>query len=276
MIPEPKKDNTVLILGGLIVIVIIAIGAYILLTPQETQEEEHDSWVAEEGEALSPNTTAMIILPEEYPDCNSSIILVENLKQDWANLGTNIVETNIVYDSSEDGRNAIIRYDIEKLPTVVLQKEGQWDSRILSTWLAELGTVEDDGSLVQREVIPPYYDTENDTMRGHIEFIFIIDPKCSNCYDVKELTGDLTMLFGFDVTIAAEYDISSVEGSAIVSKYGITEVPTFLISDDAGVYSGFEGFWFAHDNTQEDDGWYVFRDVKHLGVEYVEVNSTAG
>lgn len=275
MIPEPKQDNTVLILGGLIIIVIIAIGAYILLTPEvQSEGEENDLWVAEEGAALSPNTTAMLILPEKCPECNSSAVLVENLGKDWANLGTDIVKTNVVYDTSEEGRNMIIRYKIEKLPALVLTKEGQWDSRILTTWLADIGSVEDDGSLVQREVIPPYYDTVNKTIRGKVGYIFITDSACENCYDVKVLAGDLAVVFGFDIEMAVGYDISSVEGNAIASQYGITEIPAFLVSEDASIYSGFEDFWFRKDNTQEEDGWYVFRDVKYLGVEYVTVNAS--
>jgi thiol-disulfide isomerase/thioredoxin len=258
----------VLILGGLIIIVIITIGAYILLSPGEQEQEENDLWVAEEGVVLSPNTTAVIILPNECPECNSSIILIENLKQDWVDLGTEIVETKTVYDTSEEGRNMIIRYKIEKLPALVLTKEGQWDSRILSTWLADIGSVEDDGSLVQREVVPPYYDTVNDTTRGKVEVIFINDKTCENCYDAYAFAGDLVAIFQFNVKDVSEYDISSIEGNAIVSEYGIKEIPTFLVSGEAGVYNGFDGFWLAHDNTQEDDGWYVFRDVKYLGVEY--------
>lgn len=273
MIPEKKQDNTVLILSGLIIIVLIAIGAYILMNPEQTAEQDEDLWVAEEGETLSPNTTAMIILPEECPECDSSVILVENLKKDWANLGTEIVETETVYDTSEEGRNAVIRYEIEKLPAVVLTKEGQWDSRILSSWLGEIGSVEDDGALVQREVVPPYYDVKNKTVRGKVDIIYITDETCADCYDVKSFAGDMVEIFQFYEGDVSEYDVSSVEGSAIVSKYGISEVPAFIVSEDAEIYGGFEDFWFSHDNTQEEDGWYVFRDVKYLGVEYVTISA---
>lgn len=275
MIPEPKQDSTLLIVIGLIAVLVVALGAYIFLTPPE-ETEEQDSWIAEEGPELSPNATAVIVLPEECMDCASSLVLLENLQKDWAALGTNIVESNAVYDTSEEGRNMVIRYEIEKLPALVLKKESQWDSRILSTWMSDIGTVEDDGALVQREVVPPYYDTTTDEVKGKVEFVFLTDNTCENCYNVSAFAGDMISIFQMNVKNYEEYDISSVEGSAIVSKYDIKTVPTFLISEDAGVYSGFDDFWLRMDNTQEDDGWYVFRDAEHLGVEYVAVNASGG
>lgn len=272
MIPEPKQDNTLMIIGGLIIILIIALGAYILMTPKDYTVEETDGWVAEEGVPLTPNATAIIIMPEDCPDCASSLILLKNLQSEWADLGTNVVESGAIYDTSEEGRNMIIRYDIEKLPALVLQKEGQWDSRILSTWLADIGTVEDDGSLVQREVIPPYFDTTTDTVRGKVEFILLTDNSCTECYNVTLFASDLVNMFGLNVKSSTIYDLSSVEGNSIASQYGITITPTFLVSEDAGLYEGFEDFWFRRDNTQEEDEWYVFRDVPYLGVTYLTIS----
>ncbi len=273
MIPEPKQDNTLMIIGGLIIILIIALGAYILLTPKDYTAEETDGWVAEEGVELTPNATAIIIMPEECPDCGSSLVLLKNLQSDWADLGTNVVESGVIYDTSEEGRNMIIRYDIEKLPALVLRKEGQWDSRILSTWLADIGSVEDDGSLVQREVIPPYFDTSTDTVRGKVEFILLTDNSCRECYNVSLFASDLVNMFGFNVKSSTTYDLSSVEGNAITYQYDITAAPTFLVSEDAGLYEGFDDFWFRRDNTQEEDGWHVFRDVQYLGVQYLTVSA---
>ncbi len=266
MIPGPKKDNTLIIIVGLVILAVIAIGIVIYTAP--APEEEESVWVIEEGEALTPNATAIIILPEACQDCDSTTLLLDKLGQDSDKLGTVITSVGTFYDSSEEGRNLIIKYNITKLPTMILQKEGQWDNRMLSFWFAEIGTIEDDGSLVYREVTPPYYDITNDSVRGKVGFIFIKDKECRECYNVVEFAMDLASIFRMYVKDIAEYDSSSVEGNAIVSEYEITAVPTFLISDEAEVYSGFEEFWFSHDNTRADDGWYVFRDVKYLGVEY--------
>lgn len=275
MIPEPQRDNMLIVIIALLAIAIIAVGVMIYTAPAEEEEEKKDSaWITEERSVLSPNATAKIVYPEGCLDCTSSLTLLENLQSDWANLGTNIVDVQTVSDTSEEGRNLVIRYNIEKLPALVLRKDGQWDSRILSAWFGGIGSVEDDSSLVQREVVPPYYDTVSDSVRGKVEFIYLTDSTCEECYNASEFAADLVSVFEMSVMETAEYDVASVEGNAIVSQYGITAVPTFLVSEEASVYSGFEDFWLAKDNTKEEDGWYVFRDVKYLGVEYVTLNAS--
>lgn len=272
MIPGPKKDNRLLVIGVLILIVIIAIGVFLSLSPKP--EEEKDQWVAE-GEILSPNTTAIILKHENCEGCRDSAeSLLNGLQQDEEGIGTRIVDVETVYDSSGEGRALVAKYNITKLPTLILQKEGQWDSRMLSIWFSGIGTVEDDGSLVYREVIPPYYDTTTGSVSGKVKFIYITDEECEECYNVSLFAADLAVIFDMYVDDATEYDILSVEGNAIVSEYRITMIPAFLVSSEASVYDGFEDFWFTHDNTQEEDGWYVFRDVDQIGVEYVELNET--
>jgi hypothetical protein len=271
MIPEPKRDNSLFTVCVLLIIVIIATIAYIYMSQEP--EEERDQWVAEGTEILSPNTTAIILKHEGCDTCrNSAEAIVEGLKRDGANLGTEIVAVETVYDSTEMGRALVTKYNITKLPTVILKKEGQWDGRILSLWFSDAGTVEDDGSLVYREVIPPYYDTTAGSVEGEVEFIYIVDESCEECYNVTLFTLDLVAVFEMYVESESRYDISSVEGKAIASQYNITMIPTFLVSNDASVYPGFEDFWFRYKSTKEEDGWYVFRDVDEIDVEYVQLD----
>jgi len=271
MIPEPRKDNTLLVVVGLIVILIIATVIYVYsASPSET--EDADQWVAEGTEVLSPNATAIILKHENCVECSSAENIVNGIKQDENEIGTRIVEVRTVYDSSEEGRNMITRYNITKLPAIVLQKEGQWDSRMLSIWFSEMGDVTDDSSLVYRNVVAPYYDTTTDSVRGIIDIIYITDAECAECYNVTLFVSDMVTVFRLYTGGVSEYDVSSVEGSAIVSKYNITMVPTFLVSEDASLYPGFEEFWFRYESTEGEDGWYVFRDVDKIEVEYVMVN----
>ena len=270
MLPEPERNNTRLIIGGLILIVIIAAGIYIYSSPPA--EEEENPWVSEDDWVLSPNATAIIVQPESCPECMGATMLLEILKQNADELGTTITDVEIVYDTSSEGRNLIVKYDILKTPALILRKEGQWDSRMLSTWFSEGGTVEDDSSLVLREPFPPYYDTTTDSVTGEVEFIYLTDSTCEECYNASAFANDLVMIFRMHVGEENEYDVSSVEGNALIEKYNITLVPTFIISDGASVYEGFEDFWFTHENTQ-DDGWYVFRDVTYLGVVYKDLSA---
>ncbi|NYZ77281.1 hypothetical protein H0O02_03120 [Candidatus Micrarchaeota archaeon] len=380
MIPGPEKDNTIFIILGLAAIAIIAIGAYIYLKPAPQSEE--NPWVSGGEEALSPNATAIIVLSEKCTDCDSAARLVEKIRQDSANLGTNIVDIQTAYDSSEDGRMLIIRYNITELPALILKKEGQWDGRLLSMWVDGIGSVEDDGSLLYREVAPPYvivesgetigmveaveivpescegcfdsgafldslegypdyvhftevtrfnesnpgaraliekynitklpvvilnpgigaykvsqqlqsvgsqeddgwlvlreipppyYDVASATVRGRVEIILLKDGSCPDCYDAAAFSDDLANIFGMQITNRTEYDVSSPEGRALISRYAITAAPTFLVSGEASAYRGFGDFWFAKDNTKESDGWYVFRDVNYIGVVYKNINES--
>ncbi len=274
MIPEPKNDNTLLMIAGLLVIAIIVVALMIYLPPAEEEAKETDGWINEGGMVLSPNATATLILSEVCTDCISARLLLESLQNSGDSLGISITDVETVYDSSQEGRNLIIKYKIEKLPSLVLQKEGSWDNRLLSMWFSGVGSVEDDGTLIYREPAPPYFDTKTDSTRGKLRFIYLVDGGCTECYNVSAFANDLVVVFGMYVEDITEYDISSVEGNAIASQYGITKVPTFLVSGDASVYSGFEDFWFRYTSTKEDDGWYVFRDHEQIDAEYRELNAT--
>ncbi len=274
MIPQPQKDNTATMIIGLVIILIIAVGAYVLLTPPAPVEEKDEQWVAEGASVISPNATATIVLSEQCPDCGYVDDLIDRIKEESGNLGTVITEVETVYDSSSEGRTLVTKYNIASLPTLILKKEGQWDSRMLTLWLSEIGSIEDDSTLVYRNVVPPYYDRTTKSVRGKMEFIYITDSGCEECYNVSEFAQDMVRVFGMELEKITEYDVTSVEGNAIVNQYGITMVPTFLASGEAEVYKGFDDFWFRFDSTKEDDGWYVFRDVDKIGVVYSTVNAT--
>ena len=69
------------------------------------------------------------------------------------------------------------------------------------------------------------------------------------------------------------YDINSTEGSALIKKYNITEIPTILYSPETSVYPHFAEAWINQSNTVESDGWFVFRAVDKVGEVYQNVSA---
>ncbi|MDO8618388.1 MAG: hypothetical protein Q7R49_00420, partial [Candidatus Daviesbacteria bacterium] len=68
-------------------------------------------------------------------------------------------------------------------------------------------------------------------------------------------------------------DISSVEGKSLLARYGITKVPTILISPEADQYANLKNVW-KNVGTVETDGWYVFREMQQLrGAVYKDLTT---
>ena len=232
----------------------------------ETIEEKKDRRVDREDMIVSPNATAILI---EAPDCFSCdyadyILFVVQTES----LGTDIVDvTRLSHNSTEAGL-LMDRYEIEELPVLILKKNTDWDHRTLSWWEAQIGSFEDDTSLVIRDVYPPYYDLETEEFIGFVEFKLLVDNSCTECYNVNQLADDMITTFKL-IAEKEEIDIQSEEGKELIERYNITKIPTFIVNNDIVEYPGFKEFWLSTGNTIGEDGWIVFRTVEDLGAYYI-------
>jgi len=106
---------------------------------------------------------------------------------------------------------------------------------------------------------------------GLVELTLLNDSSCTKCYDVNV---HKTILNRFGITLAAEktLDVSDDEGKALIEKYGITLVPTMIISQDASAYPLFTPVW-ATVGSVEDDGVYVFRKPDVMKVPYKDLST---
>ncbi len=110
----------------------------------------------------------------------------------------------------------------------------------------------------------PFEDPTTGEVQGLVNITFITAPACADCYDVSVHKGILSRFgvgFGTEQSLSAQSD----EGKAMLARYGITNVPTVILSSEMGMYANLITVW-QQVGTQEPDGSFIFRDMSGLGV----------
>jgi hypothetical protein len=170
----------------------------------------------------------------------------------------------VVDYSTLEGKDLVKKYNITKIPTFLLSKEANTSEELAKAW-PNTGTIENDGTLVLRNVYPPYRNLTTSEIVGRVKLIELNDSTCATCYDVSMHEQTFEMRFFVKITNITTYDISSDTGRELVKKYNITKIPTVIISPELKAYMDaspqvaqlFELFLI-----NESDGWYVFRTLE--------------
>lgn len=219
------------------------------------------------------NVTITEIADGSCADCFNISVVTSSLERSGAQLGMRVAVKRRVDINSTDGRALLSTYNITKVPTILISKEAR-GTMLMEVW-NESGTVESDGTLVLREVYPPYIDMATGHLMWKVNVTFLTAPNCTQCYDIGIHRSIL--LQRFSIAVASEKNVSydSTEGRALVARYNITSVPTVLISPEMGLYPGMEQLWLEGlIGSKESDGWYIFRNMAAMGnVTFFNVTS---
>ncbi len=197
-------------------------------------------------------------------ECLPAQLIISQLR------GMNVTMRDVTWDSNTtEGQALISRYNITKLPAMIFSKD-----LLLYKALPDLSQVmsaESDGNLVWRYYNIPYREV-NGTLRGSVNMIMLNDSTCGPCYNVSVNVDGLTRM-GIFIANATTYDINSTEGRALLQRYNITKVPTFLLSPDASIYPALMQVWPSA-GTVEPDGWFVFRNLDAMtGLSYKDLTN---
>ncbi|MEK0337712.1 MAG: hypothetical protein QQN41_09805, partial [Nitrosopumilus sp.] len=167
-----------------------------------------------------------------------------------------IFNGDIVEYNSAKGKELISKYGIKQVPAILISKDIDYYPNIKQS-LLQLNVEEKQGFYVFYSTIPPYRDLSNNKIVGLVDLIMLEDSTCLECYDVE---SNKRILQGFGIVTKTEktYDISSVEGKSLISKYNIKSVPIIILSPEADVYEMFVNAW-EQVGTKESDGWFVMR-----------------
>jgi len=177
--------------------------------------------------------------------------------------GVKFIEEKSYPWNSSEGQKLIRQYKIIKIPTIVMSSGIAFYDQIKQVW-QNIGTVENDGVYVARNIPLPYRDTGKGLV-GFVDVIYLKDFACADCYKPEEIHKNV-LRNGYGIGIRSEkaIDIASAEGKNIVKKYQITKIPTMLVSPGISEYSNLAKVW-PQVGTAEKDGWYVFRQMEQLG-----------
>lgn len=210
--------------------------------------------------------SVIYIIESSCDDCYNVSKVVEGMRS----VGVRIPYEKRIELSSKQGKELVEKYNIEKVPTIILDQEVDFYDNIRGGWFV-YGSVEDD-AYVMRNVTPPYYSVKDGKVQGYVDVVFLTDSSCSECYDVglhEQLLEQVEIRFGNTESI----DVSELDGVELVKKYGITEVPTIIISKEASEYY-MASYTLDNFYSAEDDGKFVFRNFnKWKGVTYKDISS---
>lgn len=164
--------------------------------------------------------------------------------------------------SSKEGKELVEKYNIEKIPTLLFNKELLAYEQIQQVW-KDFGTEESDGTLVLRTLNPPYKNVETGKIEGAVTMTYIVDKTCTDCFETTAYNKLLKDSFSLYVKEEKMVDASTTEGNNLLKKYNITAIPTVILSSDASAYPTLPTAW-AQVGTAESDGTYVFRQIGQL------------
>lgn len=210
-----------------------------------------------------PVELSFVLLPAPAAECDSCpdpALVVEAID----NTHNIAYETEVIDYSSKIGQKYLSMYDIQRLPALIVSGSIT-DERMKGAWPVFSGRTVDDVIVIDN--LKPFYDLSNKQMRGVVELTLVTDSTCGNCFDANVYT-DMIQRLGIVIGNTNVYDKSTSDGAAIISKYGVTKLPTVIVSPEAAVYNGFTDLWRQQVGTVENDGFFVFREVQKISSEY--------
>lgn len=225
---------------------------------------------AQTGSAVG--RVSAIILTVNASDCKSCYDPSSTLAEIETS-GVIISSRRSVLLNTAEGQQLVAKYNISHIPAIILSPDADEYQFIKEKW--ELaGSRESDNYLVQRRVLPPYYDVKKGIVAGIVNVMYISDKACDDCYSVA-IHKDILKRFGVSIGSESNIDISEQAGKDLIQKYNITKVPTVVLSSDAAAYDAFVLVW-AQVGSIENDGAFVFRQPSALqGAKYVDLTSSA-
>lgn len=160
-----------------------------------------------------------------------------------------ITKDRVIESDSDEAEDLIEEYDVKRLPVIILKGD-------ISGLPPEAPRVKD--AVVIDQLSPPLYDLENESVEGLVDVTIISAPDCAKCANLSVFGDQLVMTgVGVENTKTVAYD--SKEGAALVKKYGITQVPTVILSDGASWYPQIVQSWEQMGDVV--DGDYVMREA---------------
>jgi hypothetical protein len=202
-------------------------------------------------------------------DCWDVNLFLDALKQK----GVKIERQPIAYVSSwlpfASGNALVKKYQITKVPTVVVELVGKDAPDVNAFFNTSLGTVIDN-KFVLGKILAPYYDLTDKKLKGLVKVTYLSDKTCAECYDVAKHEIALKNL-GISVK-GEKIDVDSAKGKELIAKYNITKVPTVLISGEVSEYQVFAQAW-ADVGIVTDDGTYIFTNVNLMGDSYKDLKT---
>ncbi len=186
-----------------------------------------------------------VVKNSKCADCSDISAVVSHIK----NANTNITKESILEFDSEQGKELIRKYHIEKAPAVVIT--GDIEKINIQ------GQVKGENVLLLANPEPPYTNTTTGKIEGRVALYYLKDASCEKCSDLTPLISQIKAA-GVKVYEQKIIATGSDEGKELSKKYSIDFVPAIILSKDASAYEIIQKAW-PQIGSKESDGYYVLR-----------------
>lgn len=170
--------------------------------------------------------------------------------------------------ASPEGKALVEKYDLLKIPTVLLSSDAKYYEDVANGW-STIGSVEKDGTFIVREVGLPFINTSSGSLVGLTTLTLLSDASCTKCYDVN-IHKSIVARFGVAVGEEKLLDLSSAQGKDLVEKYKIASIPTITLSKDGENYPALVQVW-RQVGDRAPDGTFIFRNNEVLNLPFKDL-----
>ncbi|MDF1498642.1 MAG: thioredoxin family protein [Patescibacteria group bacterium] len=189
-----------------------------------------DIKIEEKKELERPSNLEIILITDSNcVDCYDLKPIIDGIKSANVNI-TNEVEFQ---RDSEQAKELIEKYKIERIPTFIISGELDKDDSLSDIW-ENLGEIKNN-ELVFIKTKTPYVSAKTGEIRGKVNLTIISDENCKECFNVS-LYENLPKQLGMSVSETKRVEYRSSEGRNLVKKHNIKSVPTIIIKGDLEAY----------------------------------------
>ena len=159
---------------------------------------------------------------------------IENAVEELKKQNVNITKEETFSSSSVEGKEFINKYNINKLPTIIVSGEIN-KSEQLASYFEEKGEIIEN-SFIYTSLVPPYFDIISNRINGIVTITYVLDSSCEECTDLSSVSSALREQ-GVYIQNEKSVEYNSNEGNNLIKQFEIKQVPAILISEEIDSYS---------------------------------------
>ncbi len=172
----------------------------------------------------------------------------------------NLTEDIALDVSSQQAKDLIEKYKIDKVPTIIIRGE------LNKTNIPQLELKDD--ALILTNILAPYTSTKDKKIKGATTLTVLEDSSCQYCTKLDSL-GALFKQNGVYLSSEKKLDISSSEAKQLIKDYNIKKIPTAIVSKGIEEYPALLQN-LAQLSAKQSDGSYV---LTQINLPYLDLNT---
>lgn len=209
------------------------------------------------------NLEVVKLVPENCADCFN----IERIVADLKSKNVNITSEKTILASESEAKQFIEAYGLETLPALVIAGEIN-KSESLQNFFNSVGKIDGEVALYTK-IEPPFFDLKENSIKGRVKVISIVDSGCANCTNFEGFV-DYLRQNGVSISESKEVKWNSADGKELLKKFGLTKAPGLLVSEDISEYKAIPALMKSQLNATISGGWFAMSAFK---APYREVNS---